>query len=113
VCRAWAFVASRGDTVAIQDVGSGVVERRIATGAQVEPGKVAAGADDLGHLVLVSGGTTPRAGSLAVIGTATGAARAIPAQSTCPAETTAPWPALGWVARAYLTTGHELACNAR
>lgn len=52
----WAFVAATGDTVVIHDASTGVVERRIATGAPVEPDMVTAGADTLSHLVLAFGG---------------------------------------------------------
>jgi hypothetical protein len=84
----WAFVASRGDTVVIQDVATGTVERRIATGEQIEPGKVAASADDLGHLVLVFAGATARAGGLVLVDAASGTVQPIPARTTCPATTT-------------------------
>ena len=82
----WAFVAATGDAVAIHDASTGAAERRIATGAPVEPGMVAAAADTLGHLVLAFGGTTPRAGSLASIDVATGAVLSIAPLPVCPAD---------------------------
>ena len=87
----WAFVAATGDTVVIQDASTGVVERRVATGAEVEPGMVAAGADTAGHIIVAFGGTTPRAGSLASIDAATGIVLPIAALPICPAETRL-WP---------------------
>jgi carotenoid cleavage dioxygenase-like enzyme len=74
--------------VVIQDVATGAVERRIATGEQIEPGKVAASADDLGHLVLVFAGATARAGGLVLIDAASGTVQPIAARTTCPATTT-------------------------
>lgn len=53
--RHWVFVASRGDAVVIQDIATGAVERRIATGEQVEPGMVTAGVDERGQIVLAFG----------------------------------------------------------
>jgi len=82
----WAFIAATGGTVVIQDASTGVVERRVATGAEVEPGMVAAGADAEGHLVLAFGGATPRSGSLASIDTAAGTVLPIAALPVCPAE---------------------------
>ncbi|HEX4419219.1 MAG TPA: hypothetical protein VH165_15010, partial [Kofleriaceae bacterium] len=81
----WAFIASRGEAVVIQDVATGAVVKRIATGEQVEPGIVAAGADAAGHLVLMFGGTNPRADGLSVIDVAAGTVRPIAARPVCPA----------------------------
>jgi hypothetical protein len=82
----WAFAAATGDTVVIHDVSTGVVERRIATGAPVEPDMFAAGADTLAHLVLAFGGTTPRSGSLASIDVSTGAVLPIAPLPICPTD---------------------------
>jgi hypothetical protein len=80
----WAFVAGAGDSVVIQDVKTGAVERRIATGEPVEPGLVTAGGDDAGHLALVYGGKTSRVGSVTSIDTATGSVLHIPSLPRCP-----------------------------
>lgn len=88
----WAFVAATGDAVVIHDASTGAVERRIATGAPVEPDMVTAGADTLGHLVLAFGGATPRSGSLASIDVATGAVLPIAPLPICPADVRL-WPA--------------------
>jgi len=63
----WAFVARTGDAVAIQDVASGAVEQRIATGAPVDAGLVSFEGDGRGHLVIAYGGAGPRAGSITTI----------------------------------------------
>jgi hypothetical protein len=84
--KRWAFVAATGDEVVIQDVATGVVERRIATGEPGEPGKLIAGADALGNLVIAYGGTGPRSGSVTVVETATSAVRSIPSLPECPPD---------------------------
>jgi hypothetical protein len=82
----WAFVAARGDTVVVQNVATGAVERTIATHAQVEPGMVIAGGDDHGHVVLRFGGTTALAGGTVVVDANTGDVRTIAPLPHCPAH---------------------------
>lgn len=84
--KRWAFVAASGDEVVIQDVATGVVERRIATGEPGEPGKLNAGADALGNLVIAYGGTGPRAGSVTIVEVATSVVRSIPSLPECPPD---------------------------
>lgn len=81
----WAFATQTGDAVVIQDVTTGKLVRRIATGAPVAPGMVDVAGDANGHLVLVYGGATARAHTLAIVDVARGALTTFSAPPECPA----------------------------
>jgi hypothetical protein len=82
----WAFATATGDAVVIQNVATGKIEQRIATGAPVEPGMVAVNGDSSGHLVLVYGGATPRAHTLVSLDVASRAVTEFRAPPECPAS---------------------------
>lgn len=84
----WAFATQTGDAVVIQDVATGELVQRIATGAPVEPGMVALTGDVNGHLVLVYGGATARAHTLTIVDVARGSLTSF----TAPPECSAPAP---------------------
>lgn len=81
----WAFATQTGDAVVIQDVATGELVQRIATGAPVEPGMVALTGDASGHLVLVYGGATARAHTLTTVDVARGSLTSFTAPPQCPA----------------------------